>query len=186
MKAAQELYEGVDIEGMGAVGLITYMRTDSLRISEDAVQEAVQFIGERWGKQYLPSKPRHYKARANAQDGHEAIRPTSVALTPKDVESSLTKDQYKLYKLIWERFVACQMANCVLNTTQAVITAGDYIFKASGYNVAFDGYTVLYEEGRDVEEEKGKDLPKLEAGMSLKVRGPQGYAALYTAARTLY
>ena len=143
MKAAQELYEGVDIEGMGAVGLITYMRTDSLRISEDAVQEAVQFIGERWGKQYLPSKSRHYKARANAQDGHEAIRPTSVALTPKDVESSLTKDQYKLYKLIWERFVACQMANCVLNTTQAVITAGDYIFKASGYNVAFDGYTVL-------------------------------------------
>ena len=174
MKAAQELYEGVDIEGMGAVGLITYMRTDSLRISEDAVQEAVQFIGERWGKQYLPSKPRHYKARANAQDGHEAIRPTSVALTPKDVESSLTKDQYKLYKLIWERFVACQMANCVLNTTQAVITAGDYIFKASGYNVAFDGYTVLYEEGRDVEEEKGKDLPKLEAGMSLKVRDLKG------------
>lgn len=174
MKAAQELYEGVDIEGMGAVGLITYMRTDSLRISEDAVQEAVQFIGERWGKQYLPSKPRHYKARANAQDGHEAIRPTSVALTPKDVESSLTKDQYKLYKLIWERFVACQMANCVLNTTQVVITAGDYIFKASGYNVAFDGYTVLYEEGRDVEEEKGKDLPKLEAGMSLKVRDLKG------------
>ena len=174
MKAAQELYEGVDIEGMGAVGLITYMRTDSLRISEDAVQEAVQFIGERWGKQYLPSKPRHYKARANAQDGHEAIRPTSVALTPKDVESSLTKDQYKLYKLIWERFVACQMANCVLNTTQAIITAGDYIFKASGYNVAFDGYTVLYEEGRDVEEEKGKDLPKLEAGMSLKVRDLKG------------
>ena len=165
MMIAQRLYES---------GLITYMRTDSLRISEDAVQEAVQFIGERWGKQYLPSKPRHYKARANAQDGHEAIRPTSVALTPKDVESSLTKDQYKLYKLIWERFVACQMANCVLNTTQAVITAGDYIFKASGYNVAFDGYTVLYEEGRDVEEEKGKDLPKLEAGMSLKVRDLKG------------
>lgn len=173
MKAAQELYEGVEIAGMGAVGLITYMRTDSLRISEDAVQEAVQFIGDRWGKSYLPAKPRHFKARANAQDGHEAIRPTSVALTPKDVEASLTKDQYKLYKLIWERFVACQMANCVLNTTQAVISAGDYIFKASGYNVAFDGYTVLYEEGRDVEE-KGKDLPKLEAGMALKVRELKG------------
>ena len=97
MKAAQELYEGVEIAGMGAVGLITYMRTDSLRISEDAVQEAVQFIGDRWGKSYLPAKPRHFKARANAQDGHEAIRPTSVALTPKDVEASLTKDQYKLY-----------------------------------------------------------------------------------------
>ena len=174
MKAAQELYEGVEIAGMGAVGLITYMRTDSLRISEDAVQEAVQFIGDRWGKSYLPAKPRHFKARANAQDGHEAIRPTSVALTPKDVEASLTKDQYKLSKLIWERFVACQMANCVLNTTQAVISAGDYIFKASGYNVAFDGYTVLYEEGRDVEEEKGKDLPKLEAGMALKVRELKG------------
>ena len=174
MKAAQELYEGVEIAGMGAVGLITYMRTDSLRISEDAVQEAVQFIGDRWGKSYLPAKPRHFKARANAQDGHEAIRPTSVALMPKDVEASLTKDQYKLYKLIWERFVACQMANCVLNTTQAVIAAGDYIFKASGYNVAFDGYTVLYEEGRDVEEEKGKDLPKLEAGMALKVRELKG------------
>ncbi len=174
MKAAQELYEGVEIQGQGAVGLITYMRTDSLRISEDAVQEAVQFIGERWGKNYLPAKPRRFKARANAQDGHEAIRPTSVALTPKDVEASLTKDQYKLYKLIWERFVACQMANCVLNTTQAVISAGEYIFKASGYNVAFDGYTVLYEEGRDVEEEKGKDLPKLEAGMALKVRELKG------------
>ncbi|MBQ2667195.1 MAG: type I DNA topoisomerase [Clostridia bacterium] len=174
MKAAQELYEGVEIQGMGAVGLITYMRTDSLRISEDAIHEAVEYIGNRWGKSYLPAKPRHFKTRANAQDGHEAIRPTSVALTPKEVESSLTKDQYRLYKLIWERFVACQMANCVLNTTQAVITAGDYIFKASGYNVAFDGYTVLYEEGRDVEEEKGKDLPKLEAGMHLKVRDLKG------------
>ena len=174
MKVAQELYEGVEIQGMGAVGLITYMRTDSLRISDDAINEAVQYIGERWGKSYLPSKPRHFKTRANAQDGHEAIRPTSVALTPKDVEKSLTKDQYKLYKLIWERFVACQMANCVLNTSQAVISAGDYIFKASGYNVAFDGYTVLYEEGRDVEEEKGKDLPKLEAGMAVKVRDLKG------------
>ncbi len=174
MKAAQELYEGIDIQGMGAVGLITYMRTDSLRISEDAISEAVNYIENRWGKNYLPTKPRHFKTRANAQDGHEAIRPTSVALTPKDVEASLTKDQYKLYKLIWERFVACQMANCVLNTTQAVISAGDYLFRASGYNVAFDGYTVLYEEGRDVEEEAGKDLPKLETGMHLKVRGLKG------------
>lgn len=174
MKAAQELYEGIDIQGMGAVGLITYMRTDSLRISEDAISEAVNYIENRWGKNYLPTKPRHFKTRANAQDGHEAIRPTSVALTPKDVEASLTKDQYKLYKLIWERFVACQMANCVLNTTQAVISAGDYLFRASGYSVAFDGYTVLYEEGRDVEEEAGKDLPKLETGMHLKVRGLKG------------
>ncbi len=174
MQAAQELYEGVDIEGVGTVGLITYMRTDSLRLSEDAIGEAVEFIGSRWGKSYLPPKPRHYKARAGAQDGHEAIRPTSVALTPKDVERSLTRDQYKLYKLIWERFVACQMANCLLNTTQAVITAGEYVFKASGYNVGFDGFTVLYEESRDTEEEKGKDLPKLEAGMALRLRDLSG------------
>lgn len=169
MKAAQELYEGVEIEGMGAVGLITYMRTDSLRISEDAVNEAVGFITERYGDKYLPAKPRVYKTKAGAQDGHEAIRPTSVAITPADAEKSLTRDQYRLYKLIWERFIACQMANCVLNTTQATIAAGNYIFKASGYNVAFEGYTAVYEEGKDSEEEKGKALPKLEAGMQLTV-----------------
>ena len=174
MKAAQELYEGVEIAGMGAVGLITYMRTDSLRISEDAVNEAVNYISGRWGSKYLPNKPRVYKTKAGAQDGHEAIRPTTISLTPADVESSLTKDQYKLYKLIWERFIACQMANSVLNTTQATIAAGDYIFKASGFNVGFDGYTVLYEEGKDTEEEKGKDLPKLEEGMTLKLRDLSG------------
>lgn len=174
MKTAQELYEGVEIEGMGAVGLITYMRTDSLRISEDAVKEAVDFISDKWGSKYLPSKPKVYKTKANAQDGHEAIRPTSVALTPAEVEKSLTKDQYKLYKLIWDRFIACQMANCVLNTTQATISAGDYIFKASGHNVGFEGFTVLYEEGKDSEEEKGKDLPKLEEGMILKLKEVKG------------
>ena len=174
MKAAQELYEGVEIAGMGAVGLITYMRTDSLRISEDAVNEAVNYISGRWGSKYLPSKPRVYKTKAGAQDGHEAIRPTTISLTPDQVESSLTKDQYKLYKLIWERFIACQMANSVLNTTQATIAAGDYIFKASGFNVGFDGYTVLYEEGKDTVEEKGKDLPKLEEGMTLKLKDLSG------------
>lgn len=170
MKTAQELYEGIELEGVGAVGLITYMRTDSLRISEDAVGEAVGYITGRWGEKYLPPKPRAFKVKANAQDGHEAIRPTSVTLTPQHVEKSLTKDQFRLYKLIWERFVACQMANCVLNTTQATISAGDYIFKASGFNVAFEGYTALYEEGKDVDEEKGKDLPKLEEGMPLRVK----------------
>ena len=115
MKAAQELYEGVEIKGQGSMGLITYMRTDSLRISEDAIREATEYIETRWGGKYLPSKPRHFKSRANAQDGHEAIRPASIAITPEAVKDSLTADQYKLYKLIWERFIACQMANCVLN-----------------------------------------------------------------------
>ena len=171
MKAAQELYEGVDILGQGATGLITYMRTDSLRISADAINEAKEYITGKWGDKYLPAKERVYKSRANAQDGHEAIRPTSIALTPADVKESLTADQYKLYKLIWERFIACQMANCVMNTTQATINAGKYIFKASGFNVAFDGFTVLYEVSTDKEEEAvGKDLPALEVDKKLKVK----------------
>ena len=170
MRAAQELYEGVDIEGQGAVGLITYMRTDSLRISEDAIREAGEFIDGRWGCKYLPPKPRRYKSRAGAQDAHEAIRPSTISLTPEKVKSSLTPDQYKLYKLIWERFIASQMANCVLNTTQANILAGDYIFKASGFNVAFEGFTALYEESKDEQEKAGKDLPPLEEGQKLKLR----------------
>lgn len=174
MKAAQELYEGVEIEGMGSIGLITYMRTDSLRISEDAIKDAASYIEERWGSKYLPSKPRHFKSRANAQDGHEAIRPSTISLTPDQVKSSLTSDQYKLYKLIWERFIACQMANCVMNTTQATINAGRYIFKASGFNVAFEGFTTLYEESKDEEEKAGKDLPPLEEGMKLKVKDLKG------------
>ena len=174
MKAAQELYEGVEIEGQGSIGLITYMRTDSLRISEDAIKDATAYIEDRWGSKYLPNKPRHFKSRANAQDGHEAIRPSTISLTPDQVKSSLTSDQYKLYKLIWERFIACQMANCVLNTTQATISAGKYIFKASGFNVAFEGFTALYEESKDEEEKAGKDLPPLEEGMKLKVKDLKG------------
>lgn len=174
MKAAQELYEGVELGSQGSMGLITYMRTDSLRISEDAIKDASAYIGERWGKKYLPASPRHFKSRAGAQDGHEAIRPASVAITPEQVKEFLTADQYKLYKLIWERFVACQMANCVLNTTQASISAGKYIFKASGFDVAFEGFTALYEESRDEEEKAGKALPPLEEGMKLKVKDLKG------------
>ncbi len=174
MKAAQELYEGVEIKGQGSMGLITYMRTDSLRISEDAIKDASAYIRDRWGEKYLPAKPRHFKSRANAQDGHEAIRPASIAITPEQVKDSLTGDQYKLYKLIWERFIACQMANCVLNTTQATITAGKYLFKASGFNVAFEGFTALYEESKDEEEKAGKDLPTLQEGMKLKVKDLKG------------
>lgn len=172
MKVAQELYEGVDIKGMGAVGLITYMRTDSLRLSEDALNAASQFIREKWGEKYLPSEGhRYFKSRSNAQDGHEAIRPTTVELEPSRVRDSLTNDQYKLYKLIWERFIACQMAECIQKTTQADINAAGYIFKASGYRVDFDGYTVLYVEGNDnADEEKESELPSLEKGMLLRVK----------------
>lgn len=170
MKVAQELYEGVEVPELGAIGLITYMRTDSLRISNDAINDVTEYIRGRWGDKYLPSKPRFFKSRANAQDGHEAIRPTMVSLEPERLKSSLTSDQYKLYKLIWERFTACQMAECIQKTTQADIEAGDYIFKASGYIVDFDGFTALYVEGKDVEEEKEKQLPPLEQDMPLKLK----------------
>ena len=170
MKVAQELYEGVEIPELGAVGLITYMRTDSLRISNDAIAEVTEFIKGRYGDRYLPSKPRFFKSRASAQDGHEAIRPTMPSLEPDKIKSSLSSDQYKLYKLVWERFTACQMADCIQKTTQADIGANGYLFKASGYKVDFDGFTVLYVEGKDTEEEKEKQLPTLEKDMPLKLK----------------
>lgn len=170
MKVAQELYEGVDIEGMGATGLITYMRTDSLRVSNVAIEEVTQFIGNEFGSDYLPSKPRVFKSRNNAQDGHEAIRPSMPSLAPDKIKNSLTSDQYKLYKLIWNRFVASQMAECVQKTTQADIEANGYTFKASGYYVSFDGFTKLYIEGKDEEEESSKQLPPLEKGMPAKCK----------------
>ena len=170
MKVAQELYEGVDVQGIGAVGLITYMRTDSLRISEEAIQAAAEYIEGRWGKKYLPASPRHFKSRASAQDGHEAIRPSTISLTPDSIRQSLTPDQYKLYKLMWERFIACQMANSVRNTVQADLEGNGYLFKASGYTVAFDGYTTLYEVESEEETEKSRALPPLEEGMPLKLK----------------
>ncbi len=170
MKVAQELYEGVDIEGMGATGLITYMRTDSLRVSNVAIEEVTQFIGNEFGSDYLPAKPRVFKSRNNAQDGHEAIRPSMPGLEPDKIKNSLTSDQYKLYKLIWNRFVASQMAECVQKTTQADIEANGYTFKASGYYVSFDGFTKLYIEGKDEEEESSKQLPPLEKGMPAKCK----------------
>lgn len=170
MRVAQELYEGVDIDGIGATGLITYMRTDSLRISNDAMREAAEFINDKYGKNYLPSKPRFFKSRNNAQDGHEAIRPTSVSLTPDKVKANLTTDQYKLYKLIWERFLASQMADCIQKTTQVEITANEYLFKASGYRVDFDGFTVLYVESKDEAEAKTSELPSLEKDMPVKLK----------------
>ena len=170
MKIAQELYEGVEIEGIGPTGLITYMRTDSLRISAEAAQEAAEYIKNTFSPEYLPAKPRFYKSKSNAQDGHEAIRPTSVMLTPDRVKANLTADQYKLYKLIWERFTASQMADCIQKTTQVDIEANGYIFKANGYRVDFDGFTQLYVESKDVEEVKESALPALEKDMSLKLK----------------
>ncbi len=161
MKAAQELYEGVDVQGQGAIGLITYMRTDSLRLSEEAMDAAESFIRGRYGENYLPAQRRIYKSKKGAQDGHEAIRPSVPSITPEQVKGSLTSDQYKLYRLIWERFIASQMGNCLLDTVSVDIGAEDYLFKSSGYTVKFPGYTVLYEQGSDDEEEKSEVLPEL-------------------------
>lgn len=170
MKVAQELYEGVDIEGMGATGLITYMRTDSLRISDVAKEEAAQYILNRFGEKFLPAKPRVFKTKSNAQDGHEAIRPSMPSLSPEDVKASLTSDQLKLYNLIWNRFMASQMSDCIQKTTQAEISAKEYIFKASGYYVDFEGFTTLYVESKDTEEEKSTQLPPLEKDMPVKCK----------------
>ena len=170
MKVAQELYEGVELQGIGAMGLITYMRTDSLRISNDAVADASKYIGENFGKNYLPPKPRFFKSRAGAQDGHEAIRPSTPSLSPEQVKSSLTSDQYKLYKLIWERFIASQMADCVQKTTQADIEGNGYVFKAAGYKVEFDGFTKLYIEGRDDAGEKDNQILSLEKDTPCKAK----------------
>ena len=170
MKAAQELYEGVEIEGRGAVGLITYMRTDSLRISDEARDAAAKCIEEIYGKEYLPPSPRVFKSKKNAQDAHEAIRPSLPELTPDRVKASLTTDQFKIYKLIWERFIASQMANALLDTVSVTIDAEGCTFKASGYSVKFDGFTKLYEERKDSEEENNKMLPPINKEDILKLK----------------
>ena len=174
MKAAQELYEGVDIEGIGAVGLITYMRTDSLRISDEAKAAAAEYIGNVYGKEYLPDKPRVFKSKNNAQDAHEAIRPSLPELTPARVKSSLTNDQYKLYDLIWSRFIASQMANALLDTVSADISANGCVFRASGYSVKFNGFTVLYEEATEGKEAAKKELPPLAVGDKPKLKSLSG------------
>ncbi len=170
MRIAQQLYEGVEIPGIGVTGLITYMRTDSLRISEEARSAANAYISDKFGAKYLPSSPRYFKTKNGAQDAHEAIRPTVINLSPEEVKGALTSEQYKLYKLIWERFIASLMAVCVQDTVNVNITAGDYLFKASGYSVRFDGFTVLYEEGKDEEGENEVSLPEMNEGDILKLR----------------
>lgn len=164
MSIAQELYEGIEVEGIGLTALITYMRTDSLRISEEALDEVRTYIGLTYGEDYRPTSPRHYKSRGGAQDAHETIRPITMMLPPEKVKGAIPRDAYRLYKLIWDRFVACQMEAQVLNVVSVDVTAGDYLFKASGHTVQFPGYTAVYEEtSEDTEESSGK-LPELLQG----------------------
>ena len=172
MRAAQTLYEGVDIAGHGTVGLITYMRTDSLRIAAEAQAAAKTFIAERWGDNYVCKTARKWKSRSAtaAQDAHEAIRPSMPDLTPDEVEQSISGDTAKLYRLIWSRFMASQMADCIQDTVSASITAGDYLFRASGFRVSFDGFTALYEESTDDAKKKETALPPLEEGQTLQLK----------------
>ena len=172
MRAAQTLYEGMDIAGHGTVGLITYMRTDSLRIAAEAQAAAKTFIAERWGDNYVCKTARKWKSRSAtaAQDAHEAIRPSMPELTPDEVEQSISGDTAKLYRLIWSRFMASQMADCIQDTVSASITAGDYLFRASGFCVSFDGFTALYEESTDDAKKKETALPPLEEGQTLKLK----------------
>ena len=172
MRAAQTLYEGMDIAGHGTVGLITYMRTDSLRIAAEAQAAAKTFIAERWGDNYVCKTARKWKSRSAtaAQDAHEAIRPSMPELTPDEVEQSISGDTAKLYRLIWSRFMASQMADCIQDTVSASITAGDYLFRASGFRVSFDGFTALYEESTDDAKKRETALPPLEEGQTLQLK----------------
>ena len=170
MRAAQTLYEGVEVAGFGTLGLITYMRTDSLRISDEAYFAAKGFISEKYGDKYVPPYRRNYKSKNNAQDAHEAIRPTNVNITPEIAYGSLSGDVAKLYKLIWERFTASQMADCIQETVSVDISCLNHLYKATGYTVLFDGFTVLYEEQTDEKKEKETALPPLEKDTKLKLR----------------
>ncbi len=166
MKVAQELYEGINLgsENSGSHGLITYMRTDSLRISTEARDAAKSYIIENYGDKYYPSSARVYKAKGDSQDAHEAIRPSDITLDPKRIKKYLSNDQYKLYKLIWERFLASQMQSAEYDTVNAVIESGKYIFKASGQTLKFKGYLVVYNELADEKEEADEMLPKISEG----------------------
>ncbi len=181
MRIAQELYEGVNVgqENGGVQGLITYMRTDSQRVSAQAQEEARAFIGEKYGDKYYPSSPRAYKAKAGTQDAHEAIRPARIDLEPAKIKKYVTSDQFKLYKLIWERFIASQMESAVLSTVTADFESAGYIFRTSGYTVDFQGYMAVYEESEDdtrvtadeVSEQRNIRLPDVKEGQSVALLG---------------
>ncbi len=173
MQTAQMLYEGINIGGKyGSVGLITYMRTDSLRISDEARAEAAAYITENFGKENL--HVRQYKTKNNAQDAHEAIRPTSVNIRPQDIKDKLTNDQYKLYKLIWERFLASQMSEAVYDTVSVKIDAAGHEFRTSDTAISFKGFTLIYTEASDETEKKAKKLPKLEENQKVSLKSIEG------------
>ncbi len=165
MSIAQQLYEGVDIKKMGTLGLITYMRTDSVRVSTEAQNAALGYIKDKFGNSYAPGTPRVYKGKKNVQDAHEAIRPSDVSLDPEMLKDSLKPEQHKLYKLIWQRFVASQMSAAVMDTVSVDFINGKYTFKASGYKIKFDGFMKLYEYKDD--EEENTSIPELKEGETL-------------------
>jgi DNA topoisomerase-1 len=169
MVIAQKLYEGVDLKGEGRIGLITYMRTDSVRIAQEAEGAVRKYIAEVFGKEYLPPQPQRYKKKKQAQDAHEAIRPTSVHRHPEKVKESLKPEELKLYDLIWKRFVACQMKSAIFDQTSIDISANDYVFRATGSVLKFDGFIRVYLEGSDEEEEKAGTLPLLKEGEELSL-----------------
>ena len=173
MSVAQQLYEGVEVKKFGTVGLITYMRTDSVRISKEAQEKALNFIDETYGKEYVPEESRVYKGKKNIQDAHEAIRPTYVEITPEIAKANLSNDQYKLYALIWKRFIASQMATCILNTNSLEIKNGDYTLRTSGSTIKFDGFMKVYEYISG-EEEESVLLPELEENEVLKEESIEG------------
>lgn len=187
MSIAQALYEGVEVKGYGTVGLITYMRTDSVRVSEEAQGKAVDFIKQNYGEEYIPKAPRIYKGKKNIQDAHEAIRPSHIDITPEIAKSSLSAEQYKLYSLIWKRFIASQMSSCSLNTNSIDIINGEYLFKASGSTIKFDGFMKVYDYTTE-DDENDVTLPILEEGeilLSVSVEGKQHFTqppARYTEA----
>lgn len=171
MSLAQQLYEGIDLGAEGSVGLITYMRTDSTRISDVARQEARDYIQETYGNSFVPAKQREYVVKSGAQDAHEAVRPTSVKRHPEKIKEFLSRDQYRLYKLIWERFVASQMAAAVLDTMTVDFQAEDALFRATGAKIKFPGFMTLYVEGNDEgKEEKERFLPDMQEGEILQVQ----------------
>jgi DNA topoisomerase-1 len=179
MMLAQRLYEGVVIGKEGAVGLITYMRTDSTRVSDDAVSDARHYIAERYGQEFVPDSPNIYKSKKDAQDAHEAIRPTSMAFAPEIVEKYLAEDEMKLYRLVWNRFVACQMMPALFDQTTIDVAAkgkngADYLFRATGSVLKFEGFLKAYQEGKDQADEEDEELrhrlPAVAEGESLRFR----------------
>ena len=168
MQVAQQLYEGVDIGKKGPVGLISYIRTDSVRISKEAQEAALAFIQAQYGPEYVPAQPNVYRGRSNAQDAHEAIRPTDLKNSPKELKTSLSADQYKLYKLIYERFLASQMSEAVREATPVAFDVNGVSFRATGVRTLFAGFTVIYTEGRDDQGEKEVQLPPIREGDSFE------------------